>query len=228
MLRQRDDALGFRPVGPVMAGATGGLAPPDLQAQAHRPVQGRHRAAVLVADRHPPPAVGAAAPNRPQHPLPLGPRPRLPTCHAHPLTYSSGEQRTANFAGLEKKTDKLWVWKARDRATDRIIDWELGGGGAAALERLLDRLERWGVRLYCADGWEAYAELIPQGRLYVGKEGNARDRTRSFPAAALARPLPAPHLRRLQGRAHGRRFHRPVRALRWQRQDRRSLIYAGL
>src|SRR6476620_7893100 len=83
-----------------MAGATGRLAPPDLQAQAHRPVQGRHRAAVLVADRHPPPAVGAAAPNRPQHPLPLGPRPRLPTCHAHPLTYSSGEQRTANFAGL--------------------------------------------------------------------------------------------------------------------------------
>jgi insertion element IS1 protein InsB len=38
------------------------------------------------------------------------------------------------------------------------------------LERLLERLKRWGVRLYCADGWEAYAELIPQGQLYVGKE----------------------------------------------------------
>ena len=27
------------------------------------------------------------------------------------------------------------------------------------------------MRLYCADGWEACAELIPQGRLHVGKEG---------------------------------------------------------
>jgi insertion element IS1 protein InsB len=49
------------------------------------------------------------------------------------------------------------------------------------LERLLERLKRWGVRLYCADGWEAYAELIPPGRLYVGKEethGIERDHAR--------------------------------------------------
>src|SRR4051812_34640366 len=70
----------------------------------------------------------------------------------------------------KKKSNKLWVWKARDRATGRIIDWELGGRDKATCERLLERLERWGVRLYCADGWAAYAELIPQGRLFVGKE----------------------------------------------------------
>ena len=29
---------------------------------------------------------------------------------------------------------------------------------------------RWSPRLYCADGWEAYADLIPQGQLYVGRE----------------------------------------------------------
>jgi insertion element IS1 protein InsB len=49
------------------------------------------------------------------------------------------------------------------------------------LEQLLERLKRWGARLYCADGWEAYAELIPQGRLYVGKEethGIERDHAR--------------------------------------------------
>ena len=37
------------------------------------------------------------------------------------------------------------------------------------------------MRLYCADGWEAYAALIPQGRLYVGKEqthGIERDHSR--------------------------------------------------
>ena len=42
-------------------------------------------------------------------------------------------------------------------------------------------MKRWGARLYCADGWEAYAELIPVGRLYVGKDqthGIERDHAR--------------------------------------------------
>ena len=46
---------------------------------------------------------------------------------------------------------------------------------------MLERLKRWGVRLYCADGWEAYAGLIPPGRLYVGKDethGIERDHAR--------------------------------------------------
>ena len=46
---------------------------------------------------------------------------------------------------------------------------------------MLERLRKWGVRLYCADGWEAYAGLIPQGHLYVGKEethGIERDHAR--------------------------------------------------
>jgi insertion element IS1 protein InsB len=81
----------------------------------------------------------------------------------------------------KKKRNKLWVWKARDRATDRIIDWELGGRDRATLERLLERLKRWGVRLYCTDDWAAYGEAIPQGRLYVGKDqthGIERDHSR--------------------------------------------------
>ena len=46
---------------------------------------------------------------------------------------------------------------------------------------MLERLKKWGVRLYCADGREAYAALIPQGRLFVGKEqthGIERDHAR--------------------------------------------------
>jgi insertion element IS1 protein InsB len=31
-------------------------------------------------------------------------------------------------------------------------------------------VSRWRPRLYCADGWEAYTELIHLGRLYVGKD----------------------------------------------------------
>ena len=71
---------------------------------------------------------------------------------------------------LEKSPDKLAFGRLGNRATGRLIDWELGRRDKATRERLLERLERWGVRLDCADGWDAYAELIPQGRLFVGKE----------------------------------------------------------
>ena len=80
-----------------------------------------------------------------------------------------------------KKSNKLWVWKARDRASGRVVDWECGGRDAVTLSRLLERVERWSPRLYCADDWAAYAELIPQGRLFVGKEethGIERDHAR--------------------------------------------------
>src|SRR4051794_11509411 len=86
-----------------------------------------------------------------------------------------------DVAFSKKKSNKLWVWKARDRATGRLLDWELGGRDAATLERMLERLKRRRGRLYCADGWGAYAELIPPGRLYVGKEethGIERDHSR--------------------------------------------------
>jgi insertion element IS1 protein InsB len=70
----------------------------------------------------------------------------------------------------QKKSAKLWIWKAWDRASGRLVDWECGNRDRATCERLLSRLERFDPRLYCADGWQAYAELIPVGRLYVGKD----------------------------------------------------------
>jgi insertion element IS1 protein InsB len=62
-----------------------------------------------------------------------------------------------------------------------VVDWECGDRDAATLSRLLERVERWNPRLYCTDDWAAYAELIPQGRLYVGKDqthGIERDHSR--------------------------------------------------
>jgi insertion element IS1 protein InsB len=49
------------------------------------------------------------------------------------------------------------------------------------LSRLLERVERWNPHLYCTDDRVAYAELIPQGRPFVGKEetyGIKRDHVR--------------------------------------------------
>ena len=45
----------------------------------------------------------------------------------------------------------------------------------------MTRLQRWKTRLYCADDYAAYNELIPSGRLYVGKDethGIERDNAR--------------------------------------------------
>lgn len=81
----------------------------------------------------------------------------------------------------EKKSHKLWVGKAWDRASGRVVDWECGGRDRATLERLLARLKRWNPRLYCTDDWAAYIEAIPQGRLFVGKDqthGLERDHAR--------------------------------------------------
>ncbi len=61
------------------------------------------------------------------------------------------------------------------------MDWECGGRDHAACARLLKRVGRFQARLYCAGGWEAYAGLIPLGRLYVGKDqthGIERDHAR--------------------------------------------------
>jgi IS1 family transposase len=82
-----------------------------------------------------------------------------------------------------KKARKLWIWKALEHGTGRLIDWECGDRDQATLERLLGRLEPWGVRLFCTDDWAPYDAALPAGRHYIGKDqtqgsesNNARQR----------------------------------------------------
>jgi insertion element IS1 protein InsB len=82
-----------------------------------------------------------------------------------------------------KKANKLWIWKALERGTGRLIDWPCGARDRVTLERLLGRLERWGVRLFCTDDYAPYDEALPVGRHYIGKDqtqhsesNNARQR----------------------------------------------------
>ncbi|HEY9016553.1 MAG TPA: IS1 family transposase [Gemmatimonadales bacterium] len=82
---------------------------------------------------------------------------------------------------LKKKSNQLWIWKAWDRATGRLVDWECGGRDAATAQRLIERLNRWRTRLYCADDYAVYEVLLPVGRLYAGKDethGIERDHAR--------------------------------------------------
>src|ERR671927_104950 len=78
-------------------------------------------------------------------------------------------QQTANLAVPEKKSEPLWIWKAWDRATGQLVDWECGDRDRATCERLIERLTRWRTRLYCADDYAVYDVLLPVGQLYAGK-----------------------------------------------------------
>jgi insertion element IS1 protein InsB len=73
-----------------------------------------------------------------------------------------------------KKVRELWIWKALERGTGRLVDRECGGRDQATLERLLGRLEPWGVRLFCTDDWPPHDAARPTGRRYIGKDQTQR------------------------------------------------------
>jgi insertion element IS1 protein InsB len=70
---------------------------------------------------------------------------------------------------LEKQRHKRWIWKALDRDTGQLLDWECGRRDKATLQKLIDRLAQWDVKLYCTDQWAAYASVIPADKLVQSK-----------------------------------------------------------
>jgi IS1 family transposase len=113
-------------------------------------------------------------------------RPWARRCPGHgrsPPSRSFGRSTASQLCCSRKKASKLWIWKALERGTGRLIDWECGGRDQATLERLLGRLGPWGVRLFCTDDWPPYDAALPEGRRYIGKDqtqlvesNNARQR----------------------------------------------------
>src|SRR4051812_19447349 len=94
---------------------------------------------------------------------------------------SGGDRAGRDVALSEKKSEPLWVWKAWDRASGRLVDWECGDRDKATCERLIARLKRWRTRLYCADDYAVYGVLLPVGQLHTGKaetHGIERDNAR--------------------------------------------------
>ena len=84
---------------------------------------------------------------------------------------------------LGSKKHKIWIWKAYQRETDKIIDWECGARDKKTLQKLMDRLSKWNVELYCTDNWPVYEKVIDEDRLYQSKsqtyyieQNNARQR----------------------------------------------------
>ena len=71
---------------------------------------------------------------------------------------------------LTCKSNKVWIWKAYNRDTGKLIDWECGGRDAETFRRRLTRLQRWRVRLYCTASFAVYEVTLPPGVHYQGKD----------------------------------------------------------
>jgi insertion element IS1 protein InsB len=46
---------------------------------------------------------------------------------------------------------KVWIWKAYDRATGRLTDWECGDLDERIFRRLFERLARRKMPLFCSN-----------------------------------------------------------------------------
>ena len=66
---------------------------------------------------------------------------------------------------MKKKRQKLWIWKALDRDTGQLLDWEWGRRDKATVTKMGDRLTPWDVQLYCTDKGRTYASIISQEKL---------------------------------------------------------------
>jgi hypothetical protein len=66
---------------------------------------------------------------------------------------------------LKKKRRKLWIWKALDRDAGQLLDWECGQRDKATLQKMVDRLAKWDVKMYYTDKWATSASIIPQDKL---------------------------------------------------------------
>jgi insertion element IS1 protein InsB len=71
---------------------------------------------------------------------------------------------------LGSKSNPVWIWKAYNRDTGTLIDWECGGRDDKTFRRLLTRLQRWKVRLYGTDSYVVYDQALAPGIPYQGKD----------------------------------------------------------
>ena len=52
---------------------------------------------------------------------------------------------------IGNKKNKFWIWKALNRNTGHLIDWQCGGRNAETLEKLTQRLSVLNVKMYWTD-----------------------------------------------------------------------------
>ena len=70
---------------------------------------------------------------------------------------------------LSMEKNKIWIWKAYDPLSKRLLAWELGGRDSGTFQLLLDKI---GItdKTFVTDDFEAYHQLIPEDQLFTGKD----------------------------------------------------------
>jgi insertion element IS1 protein InsB len=64
----------------------------------------------------------------------------------------------------------VWIWKAIDKFTRQVIDFELGDRSAETLKPMIERLKKRKVFFYHTDGYQGYNAVIDETKLYQGKD----------------------------------------------------------
>ena len=60
------------------------------------------------------------------------------------------------------------------RDTGELIAWECGDRDKTTLEKLIGKLEKWNVKVYYTDNYEAYASVLPKDKLVQTKKETHR------------------------------------------------------
>ena len=60
------------------------------------------------------------------------------------------------------------------RDTGELIAWECGHRDKATLQKLIQRLEKWNVKVYYTDDWHPYRAVIPKDKLVQTKKETHR------------------------------------------------------
>ena len=68
------------------------------------------------------------------------------------------------------KKNKLWVQKAIDRSSRRVVAWVLGNRDTATFKRLYNKVKHLKHCIFYTDDWDAFAKVLPKERHIIGKK----------------------------------------------------------
>jgi insertion element IS1 protein InsB len=71
---------------------------------------------------------------------------------------------------VEKKSNQRWTWYALDRASGRILAYQIGKRTDDMFRQLFDKLAIFPIRRYYTDNWQSYSKVIPAAQHRIGKD----------------------------------------------------------
>lgn len=67
------------------------------------------------------------------------------------------------------KKNKLWIIKALDRSSRKVIAWVLGSRSAKTFKELYNQVKHLKKCKFFTDDWDAFAKVLPKERHIIGK-----------------------------------------------------------